>query len=353
MSQTIATSRNRQVGVTLRSTVPRTVLKFLHDTDEISLSACKFATSIDGAFLAIAYESQYVLCALVSVGTEASISGQAAVCVAVGYETGHLRIFSQHGHLLTTHCLHGAALLGIRVRMEELGAEEVNLTFADGHLVSIDGQSLYLALRLCVDASAEECPGFAYKKWRFGHEPLAGLAKAHSSVDAVTARFLVAPQQGAALGGRRIFAGRVAMRVTGAVLGLAKSYLFRDPAPAEAAQGALVPCLFWLHDPPRRVLEIAEAPGNQVAACRDGLGRIMLKGVRGSQCAWMEKSGLAVFEGSTYRSIGSSAIGLGWTLVQAPTQPLGASLAAVQPMHPAQCLLVGTSGDVSRVDIFI
>ncbi|KAJ1943221.1 hypothetical protein EC988_006291, partial [Linderina pennispora] len=129
-----------------------------------------------------------------------------------------------------------------------------------------------------------------------------------------TARFLVAPQQGAALGvfgtsadtaavSAADIAGRVAMRVTGAVLGLAKSYLFRDPAPAEAAQGALVPCLFWLHDPPRRVLEIAEAPGNQVAACRDGLGRIvvvdlatgeavqMLKGVRGSQCAWMEKSG--------------------------------------------------------------
>ncbi|KAJ1929582.1 hypothetical protein EC988_010093, partial [Linderina pennispora] len=152
------------------------------------------------------------LCCLALHSTARSRGRQAAVCVAVGYETGHLRIFSQHGHLLTTHCLHGAALLGIRVRMEEHGAEEVNLTFADGHLVSIDGQSLYLALRLCVDASAEECPGFAYKKWRFGvpisdalscgpqHEPLAGLAKAHSSVDAVTARFLVAPQQGAALG---------------------------------------------------------------------------------------------------------------------------------------------------------
>ncbi|KAJ1932661.1 hypothetical protein FBU59_006294, partial [Linderina macrospora] len=217
-----------------------------------------------------------------------------------------------------------------------LGAEEINLTFADGHFVSIDGQSMYLALRLCVDANAdaEEAPAFSYKKYHFGmplsdalgygppanHEPLASLAKAHSSLAMpnATAQFLVAPRRpGAALGvfmtsadARPAFsavdiAGRVAARVTGAVLSLAKAYLWRDaeqPDPSDTATA--VPCTFWVQDAPRQVLEIIVAPPQyQLAACRDSLGRIvvmdldaaeavqMLKGVRGSQCAWAETNG--------------------------------------------------------------
>ncbi|KAJ2848752.1 Rab3 GTPase-activating protein non-catalytic subunit, partial [Coemansia erecta] len=124
--------------------------------------------------------------------------GGQSMCVIVGYSSGYMRIFSMYGHLLTAHQFHTQPLLRIRVRMPSqanseqtagevrylassgysssahrrsndgvLGgdgigasilqgpvredAEEVCLTYADGVMVSIDGKSLYLALRLCLN----------------------------------------------------------------------------------------------------------------------------------------------------------------------------------------------------------
>ncbi|KAJ2085373.1 hypothetical protein GGI09_006903, partial [Coemansia sp. S100] len=180
-----------------------------------------------------------------------------------------------YGHLLTTHRFHPQPLIRIRQRMPAQAnsmhtagemryatedTEEVCLTYADGTVVSVDGRSLYLALRLCLsealDGGAEE-PVFQYKKWSFElneplvsdavsygptahRDPLAALAKSALTssplLSDATARFLVAPQHGDAAFGVFMtnehaatsvsavdIAGRMAARVTGAVLNMARS----------------------------------------------------------------------------------------------------------------------------------
>ncbi|KAJ1785132.1 hypothetical protein LPJ59_006212, partial [Coemansia sp. RSA 2399] len=398
----------------------------------------------------------------------ATSDGQ-SMCVIVGYSSGYMRIFSMYGHLLTAHQFHPQPLLRIRVRMPSQAnseqtagevrylansgysgsghrhsndsviggdgtgasilhgpvredAEEVCLTYADGVMVSIDGKSLYLALRLCLNeavdglGSADE-PIFQYKKWEFElntplvsdavsygpaahRDPLALLAKgtltSSPMLSDATARFLVAPQQGDAVFGVFMtnedaamsfsavdIAGRVAAKVTGAVLSIAKSYFWRanplasthsDPAsqnatPASRSEpGTTVPCAFAVRDGVRKVLDISLAPAQyNLAALTDSLGRVlifdletceiihMLKGLRGSQCAWLEilgskdpeppKDGLTVsrrmfvvvytarrgivevFElGAMERPIASVNVGAGWKLVQCPSQPFGGSL---------------------------
>ncbi|KAJ2640210.1 hypothetical protein GGF44_002601 [Coemansia sp. RSA 1694] len=390
-------------------------------------------------------------------------SGQ-SVCVVVGYSSGHLRIYSMYGHLLTTHRFHPQPLIRIRQRMpaqansahtagEEMrytveDAEEVCLTYADGTVVSVDGRSLYLALRLCLsealDGGAEE-PVFQYKKWSFElneplvsdavsygpaahRDPLASLAKSALTssplLSDATARFLVAPQHGDAAFGVFMtnehaatsvsavdIAGRVAARVTGAVLSMARSYFWRSAgapggasgladtgsgAAAGGEGGTIVPCALAVRDSPRKVLDISLAPAVYgLAALTDSLGRIllldlesceavhMLKGQRGSQCAWLEagSEGLAgrrrmlvvvytsrrgtveVFElGSLERPLASVGIGPGWRLVQCPEQPLGGSL-PVGPVGragrraklpaPAKCMLLSAKGDMAHIDITI
>ncbi|KAJ2700364.1 hypothetical protein H4R19_005476, partial [Coemansia spiralis] len=390
-----------------------------------------------------------------------------SLCVAAGYSSGYMRIFSVYGHLLTAHQLHTQPLLRIRHRLpaqtaastasalagaQEAAAdtEEVCLTFADGTLVSIDGQSLYLALRVCLsEATAGESgePAFQYKKWSFDlrapqvydvasygpattRDPLALLAKASMTsspqLSDATARFLVAPIAGEAAFGvfatnedvtmsysAVAIAGRVAAKVTGAVLNMAKSYFWRaspllggstddsggsitdtarQGSGARAEQGTLVPCVFAVRDSPRKVLEIALAPAQYgLAALTDTLGRVtvfdlesseavhMLKGLRGSRCAWLEveqgapaqrrlhvvacaaKRGVVDVFGldSIDNPLASVNVGPGWALIQCPTQPLGGSLLvgpsgnerrATQP-HPATCLLLSDRGQVARIAV--
>ncbi|KAJ2801969.1 hypothetical protein H4R20_003461, partial [Coemansia guatemalensis] len=209
----------------------------------------------------------------------------------VGYSSGYIRVFSLYGHLLTSHQFHSQPLLRIRLRMPSQtnnsaqtaqdvryksgtaphansasdDAEEVSLTYADGTIVNIDGRSLYLALRLCLtEAATDEAsePTFQYKKWAFDlstpsvsdavsygpatcKDPLSSLAKSTMTssplLSDATAGFIVAPQYGEAAFGVFItnedaaaafsavdIAGKVAARVTGAVLNIAKSYLWRN-----------------------------------------------------------------------------------------------------------------------------
>ncbi|KAJ2448227.1 hypothetical protein GGF42_005177 [Coemansia sp. RSA 2424] len=206
-------------------------------------------------------------------------------------------------------------------------------------------------------------------------------------------------------------AGRVAARVTGAVLSMARSYFWRSAgapggasgladtgsgAAAGGEGGTIVPCALAVRDSPRKVLDISLAPAVYgLAALTDSLGRIllldlesceavhMLKGQRGSQCAWLEagSEGLAgrrrmlvvvytsrrgtveVFElGSLERPLASVGIGPGWRLVQCPEQPLGGSL-PVGPVGragrraklpaPAKCMLLSAKGDMAHIDIII
>lgn len=364
-----------------------------------------------------------------------------------------------YGHLLTTHRFHPQPLIRIRQRMPAQAnsahttgemryvtedTEEVCLTYADGTVVSVDGRSLYLALRLCLsealDGGAEE-PAFQYKKWSFElneplvsdavsygptahRDPLAALAKSALTssplLSDATARFLVAPQHGDAAFGVFMtnehaatsvsavdIAGRMAARVTGAVLHMARSYFWRSSgAPGgltdtgssvatSGEAGTTVPCAFAVRDSPRKVLDISLAPAVYgLAALTDSLGRIllfdlenceavqMLKGQRGSQCAWLESGGgpvdrrrmfvvvytsrrgtVEVFElGSLERPFASVYIGPGWRLVQCPEQPLGGSLPvgpvgragrrAALPV-PTRCILMSSKGDMAYINVSI
>ncbi|KAJ2559870.1 hypothetical protein EV175_000104 [Coemansia sp. RSA 1933] len=416
-----------------------------------------------------------------------SSDGQ-SMCVIVGYSSGYMRIFSMYGHLLTAHQFHPQPLLRIRVRMPSQAnseqtagevrylansnggvmgsdgsgasilqgpvredAEEVCLTYADGVMVSIDGKSLYLALRLCLNEAVDglgstDEPIFQYKKWEFElntplvsdavsygpaahRDPLALLAKgtltSSPMLSDATARFLVAPQQGDAVFGVFMtnedatmsfsavdIAGRVAAKVTGAVLSIAKSYFWRanplasshsDPASQAATPtsrsepGTTVPCAFAVRDGVRKVLDISLAPAQyNLAALTDSLGRVlifdletceiihMLKGLRGSQCAWLEtvrskspesamvsrrmfvvvytaRRGIVeAFElGAMERPIASVSVGSGWKLVQCPSQPFGGSLVVGSSWRArraalptlATCILVNNSGQIAHVTI--
>ncbi|KAJ2720254.1 hypothetical protein GGI07_004726 [Coemansia sp. Benny D115] len=462
------------------------------------LARSLYALSTSGSHLAVAHSDRYMLLErpeegasinsnyrLVSVGTDASLPGEsvtaihcmnvytpqsgqkaavrgASLCMVVGYSSGYLRIYSHYGHLLTSHQFHSHPLIRIRLRMPSLGegstgshgngddSEEVGLTYADGTVVNIDGKSLYLALRLCLNeatsAEADE-PVFQYKKWAFdlntplvadaisygpayNRDPLSSIAKPSFTSNPVlndaTARFLVAPKHGDATFGVFMtnedaavsvsaveIAGKMAAKVTGAVLNIAKSYFWRSsprsstrggdnggyPEVSSGASeaGTMVACAFAVRDSPRKVLDISLAPASYgLAALTDSLGRVMLfdletcevvhmlKGLRGSQCAWLEvKSGdsgpsdgarrrmfivvyagrrgtVDIFElGSLERPVASVSVGLGWKLVQCPTQPLGGSLVvgsaestrrALQPLL-SSCMLISESGYIATLDL--
>ncbi|KAJ2858643.1 hypothetical protein J3B02_000023 [Coemansia erecta] len=481
----------------------------LERPEEITASANNYRLVSVGSEAAMAGE---LITALYCLGVYVPQQGSAkqgstyksqSLCVAVGYSSGYLRIFSLYGHLLTSHRFHSQPLIRIRLRVPFQGkesddlqdghiwnysinenqndnfseydnggvgrfnigssdggatedAEEMCLTYADGTMVSIDGQSLYLALRLCLNeaASAEsDEPIFQYKKWAFDlnmplvsdavsygpalfRDPLSSLAKASLTssplLSDATARFIVAPQHGDAVFG--IFmtnedatmsfsavdiAGKVAAKVTGAVLNIAKSYFWRSsPQPTPRISdankhgiagsddpGTVVPCAFAIRDNPRKVLDISLAPAPyNLAALTDSLGRVllfdlencevvhMLKGLRGSQCAWLEmessdhegaadglqglfrnrrlfivvyagrRGTVEIFElGSLERPIASVSVGLGWKLVQCPTQLLGGSLVvgtagksrrAAAPSL-ASCMLFSENGQASSIRLAI
>ncbi|KAJ1861134.1 hypothetical protein LPJ73_001116, partial [Coemansia sp. RSA 2703] len=203
-------------------------------------------------------------------------------------------------------------------------------------------------------------------------------------------------------------AGKVAAKVTGAVINIAKSYFWRSspqPSLREATgntiitdPGTIVPCAFAIHDTPRKVLDISLAPASYaLAALTDSLGRVlvfdlencevvhMLKGLRGSQCAWLEidqqstndedaptkrrmfivvyagrRGTVEVFElGSLEKPFASVSVGLGWRLVQCPTQPLGGSLVvgshastrrATLPTL-ATCMLISENAQTAHIHI--
>ncbi|KAJ2083996.1 hypothetical protein H4R24_000342 [Coemansia sp. RSA 988] len=337
-------------------------------------------------------------------------------------------------------------------------AEEVSLTYADGTIVNIDGRSLYLALRLCLtEATTDEAsePTFQYKKWTFDlsmpsvsdavsygpatfKDPLSSLAKNTMTSSPLfsdaTAGFIVAPQYGEAAFGVFIsnedavsafsavdIAGKVAARVTGAVLNIAKSYLWRNNPLSSSSNnssgntsqesigkqvsGTLVPCAMAICDSPRKVLHISLAPAQyNLAALIDSLGRVMLfdlescevihmlKGFRGCQCAWLEveycvenadnsaldspraivKTFVAIYAskrgvlelyelGSMDRPYATISVGLGWTLVQCPTQPLGGSLLIgnqgserrATSIGLADCILVDSDGRMAEIRVKI
>ncbi|KAI8384443.1 Rab3 GTPase-activating protein regulatory subunit N-terminus-domain-containing protein [Radiomyces spectabilis] len=106
------------------------------------------------------------------------------MCAMIGYSTGWLRVFSEKGTMLTAQLLEPAAILSIKMRtptpvfkvspqMMLNEDEEITLLFANKKVVSINGQTLWMVLRVCdgqresgIDASRSQV-SFSYQKWEF------------------------------------------------------------------------------------------------------------------------------------------------------------------------------------------
>ncbi|KAI7886753.1 hypothetical protein K492DRAFT_189853 [Lichtheimia hyalospora FSU 10163] len=98
--------------------------------------------------------------------------------VMAGYSTGWLRVFSETGTLLTAQLLEPAPILSIKMRTpppiyktvtHTCDDEEITILFEGNRVVSIDGQSLWMVLRVCdgqreSDASRMQT-AFTYKKY--------------------------------------------------------------------------------------------------------------------------------------------------------------------------------------------
>ncbi|KAI9487190.1 MAG: Rab3 GTPase-activating protein regulatory subunit N-terminus-domain-containing protein [Benjaminiella poitrasii] len=166
----------------------------------ISSSAC-------GRTLVLAYKTKFVIVQLNNEGEYSALSqgsgcqqpGEeitAILClplfvpstrltqnyVMCGYNTGWIRVFSENGVLLTEQQLEITPVLTIKIRtpppiskitnQKSLHEDEdITILFKENRVVSIDGQSLWMVLRVCdgqresgIDASRMHT-AFTYKKW--------------------------------------------------------------------------------------------------------------------------------------------------------------------------------------------
>ncbi|KAI8969021.1 Rab3 GTPase-activating protein regulatory subunit N-terminus-domain-containing protein [Mycotypha africana] len=108
--------------------------------------------------------------------------------ILCGYNTGWIRVFSESGVLLTAQQLETTSVLSIKVRapppvfkiakLRQFANEneDVTILFRGNKIVTIDGQSLWMVLRVCdgqresgIDASHMHT-AFTYKKWDLQHQ---------------------------------------------------------------------------------------------------------------------------------------------------------------------------------------
>ncbi|GAA5811393.1 hypothetical protein MFLAVUS_004828 [Mucor flavus] len=107
--------------------------------------------------------------------------------IMCGYNTGWIRVFSDAGVLLTEQQLEITPVISIKVRtpppvvkisnQQALNQDEdITILFGGNRVVSIDGQSLWMVLRVCdgqresgIDASRMHT-AFTYKKWDLQHQ---------------------------------------------------------------------------------------------------------------------------------------------------------------------------------------
>ncbi|CAG8575004.1 1828_t:CDS:10 [Funneliformis mosseae] len=259
-----------------------------------------------------------------------------------GYNTGYLRIFSEAGNLLISQLLDTSPIIAIKLRtaifptyslpaslssQQKLDSqsfneadEEITILFEGGNVVSIDGKSLWLVLRICAgsnhyesgniltsstgEASAGQGPdgttSFAFKKWHFeGQENVVDVVSCGPSqhwtanifdqtfstssattalfISNATARFIAVGSDPmlsyyATTDSSRPFllaVSMVASRVTNAVFSIAKSLLTRtiptsatgDVSPSTNMPPAKsIPIVLSLNDSNRKVLSIVMSP---------------------------------------------------------------------------------------------
>ncbi|KAI8643791.1 Rab3 GTPase-activating protein regulatory subunit N-terminus-domain-containing protein [Parasitella parasitica] len=169
------------------------------------------SASAGGKSLVLAYKTKFVMVQLNNEG-EYSALGQGSGCqlneeitavlclplfvpstrltqnyVMCGYNTGWIRVFSDTGVLLTEQQLEISSVLTMKIRTPPpifrvssqqfvTEDEDISILFAGNRVVSIDGQSLWMVLRVCdgqresgIDASRMHT-AFTYKKWDLQHQ---------------------------------------------------------------------------------------------------------------------------------------------------------------------------------------
>ncbi|KAI9360957.1 Rab3 GTPase-activating protein regulatory subunit N-terminus-domain-containing protein [Pilaira anomala] len=170
------------------------------------------SASAGGQSIVLAYKTKFVMVQLNNEG-EYSALGQGSGCeqpgeeitsilclplfvpstrltqnyIMCGYNTGWIRVFSDAGVLLTEQQLELTPVLSIKIRTPppviKTGThhsinqnEDITILFRSNRVVSIDGQSLWMVLRVCdgqresgIDASRSHT-AFTYKKWDLQHQ---------------------------------------------------------------------------------------------------------------------------------------------------------------------------------------
>ncbi|KAF9178184.1 Rab3 GTPase-activating protein non-catalytic subunit [Haplosporangium sp. Z 767] len=212
-------------------------------------------------------------------------SNQSQVYVVLGYKSGMIRIFNECGQLVVIQQLHHTPVVSIKTRV---GAgrvpgedeDEMTILHEDGKVVCIEGESLWVVLRLSGSSSrlsdtrsvqASQAPTFAYKKWSLQNQDLMvdviscgparhkptlsnGFSSSSSSsmyTSQATERFIAIGSKpmmafyASCSSNRPLFsatslATQMAARVTNAVFGFAKSFWSSQaPRPGSPAFGGV------------------------------------------------------------------------------------------------------------------
>ncbi|ORE06407.1 hypothetical protein BCV72DRAFT_305598 [Rhizopus microsporus var. microsporus] len=204
------------------STSNRTELTTRSPSPNILSKDYLISSSGDGRTLVLAYRTKFIVVQVNSEGEYSAIgqnlgsSGElitSVLClplfvpstrstqnyVMCGYNTGWIRVFSESGVLLTEQQLETTPVLTIKMRTppptfkvpahsQLKEDEDITILFEGNRVVSIDGQSLWLVLRVCdgqresgIDASRMHT-AFQYKKWELQHQDqvIQGPSPTHS-----------------------------------------------------------------------------------------------------------------------------------------------------------------------------
>ncbi|KAG0250199.1 Rab3 GTPase-activating protein non-catalytic subunit [Mortierella polycephala] len=221
----------------------------------------------------------------VLVGQGSGVESPFQVYVVLGYKSGMIRIFNECGQLVVIQQLHHTPVVSIKTRV---GAgrvpgedeDEMTILHEDGKVVCIEGESLWVVLRLSGGSSrlsdtksvqASQAPTFAYKKWSLQNQDLMvdviscgparhkptlsnGFSSSSSSsmyTSQATERFIAVGSKpmmafyASCSSSRPLFsatslATQMAARVTNAVFGFAKSFWgSQAPRPGSPAFGGV------------------------------------------------------------------------------------------------------------------
>ncbi|KAJ3169908.1 Rab3 GTPase-activating protein non-catalytic subunit [Geranomyces variabilis] len=262
-----------------------------------------------------------------------------SLLIVVGFRSGCFKIYDETGSVCMSHLLNPSSIISIKLRAvsavslvvgAEPDADEVLIVHDDKTAVSIDGPSLWMAVKVVAGhreiGEYTEQPSLTYSKWTFSQQreikdlvsfgPAGATVIAPAAFNPTSGTFAETRQSARFIGvGRPMItfygtsvsrqsyslknvASKVSQAVTSAVFSFAKTVWTHTPssltgattphhtAPpaAEAAvpPPILVPPICTLSDPQRRVLTITLSPAcphtgkTPLAALTDNLGRVLL-----------------------------------------------------------------------------